>query len=98
MTERPLVRVRILGKSEAPEFEVRRAVICTLDARVERPELREFKFDPIDRVLQDRGLSAARVVCGNRPVASVRFGMVAPSDPPHSTRSPSDLAALCFLV
>jgi len=73
MTERPLVRMRILGKSEAPEFAckaaifatgnnlvlvgdmVRRAVICTLDARVERPELREFKFDPIDRVLQDRG-------------------------------------------
>jgi putative DNA primase/helicase len=73
MTERPLVRVRILGKSEAPEFEckasifatgnnlilvgdmVRRAVICTLDAGVERPELREFKFDPMDRVLQNRG-------------------------------------------
>ena len=73
MTERPLVRVRILGKSEVPEFEckaaifatgnnlvlvgdmVRRAVVCTLDAGVERPELREFKFDPIDRVLQNRG-------------------------------------------
>jgi len=77
MTERPLVRVRILGKSEAPEFEckaaifatgnnlvlvgdmVRRAVVCTLDARVERPELREFKFDPIDRVLQNRGAYVA---------------------------------------
>jgi putative DNA primase/helicase len=77
MTERPLVRVRILGKSEAPEFEckaaifatgnnlvlvgdmVRRAVVCTLDARVERPELREFNFDPIDRVLQNRGAYVA---------------------------------------
>ena len=38
---------------------VRRAVICTLDARVERPELREFKFDPIDRVLQARGAYVA---------------------------------------
>jgi hypothetical protein len=73
MTERPLVRVRILGKSEAPEFEckaaifatgnnlilvgdmVRRAVICTLDAGVERPELRQFDFDPIARVLANRG-------------------------------------------
>ena len=77
MTERPLVRVRILGKSEVPEFEckaaifatgnnlvlvgdmVRRAVVCTLDAGVERPELREFKFDPIDRVLQNRGAYVA---------------------------------------
>ncbi len=77
MTERPLVRMRILGKSEAPEFEckaaisatgnnlvlvgdmVRRAVVCTLDAKIERPELREFKFDPIDRVLQDRGAYVA---------------------------------------
>jgi putative DNA primase/helicase len=77
MTERPLVRMRILGKSEAPEFEckaamfatgnnlvlvgdmVRRAVICTLDASVERPELREFQFDPIDRILQNRGAYVA---------------------------------------
>jgi putative DNA primase/helicase len=69
--------VRILGKSEAPEFEckaavfatgnnlvlvgdmVRRAVVCTLDARVERPELREFEFDPIDRVLRNRGAYVA---------------------------------------
>ena len=77
MTERPLVRTRILGKSEAPEFEckaaifatgnnlvlvgdmVRRAVVCTLDTGVERPELREFEFDPIDRVLQNRGAYVA---------------------------------------
>jgi hypothetical protein len=26
---------------------VRRAVVCTLDARVERPELRTFEFDPL---------------------------------------------------
>jgi putative DNA primase/helicase len=77
MTERPLVRVRILGKSETPEFEckaaifatgnnltllgdmVRRAVIATLDAEIERPELRDFKFDPIERVLQNRGAYVA---------------------------------------
>ena len=64
MTERPLVRMRILGKSEVPEFEckaaifatgnnlilvgdmVRRAVICTLDAGVERPELANSSLIP----------------------------------------------------
>ncbi|MGH1571756.1 hypothetical protein ACRAWG_15095 [Methylobacterium sp. P31] len=82
MTERPLVRVRILGKSEAPEVEcratvfatgnnlilvgdmTRRTVLCTLDAGLERPELRSFAFSPIDRVLSDRGsyVSAALTV------------------------------------
>ncbi|TXN38973.1 hypothetical protein FV232_00970 [Methylobacterium sp. WL30] len=73
MTERPLVRVRKLGTSEAPEIEcrsmvfatgnnlvlvgdmTRRTVLCTLDAGVERPETREFEFDPIQRVIEDRG-------------------------------------------
>ena len=73
LTERPLVRVRLLGHSETPTFEcrsavyatgnnlvvagdmTRRVVFCTLDVKVERPELREFKFDPIERVLADRG-------------------------------------------
>ncbi|MFE1601590.1 PriCT-2 domain-containing protein [Methylobacterium sp. ID0610] len=77
MTERPMVRVRILGKSEAPELEcrstvfatgnnltlvgdmTRRAVICAMDAGVERPELREFAFDPVKRVLADRGAYVA---------------------------------------
>ena len=76
-TERPLVRVRILGKSEMPEIEcraalfatgnniavvadmTRRVVICALDAGVERPELREFAFKPVDRVLADRGVYVA---------------------------------------
>src|SRR3954453_4684409 len=34
---------------------VRRAVICTLDAGIERPELRSFESDPIERVAADRG-------------------------------------------
>ncbi|WP_267428234.1 PriCT-2 domain-containing protein [Methylobacterium sp. GC_Met_2] len=77
LTERPLVRVRILGKSEAPELEcrsttfatgnnlvltgdmTRRAVICSLDAEMDRPELRDFSFNPIDRVMADRGAYVA---------------------------------------
>lgn len=80
MTERPLVRVRVLGKSETPEIEcramvfatgnnlvlvgdmTRRALICTLDAGVERPETREFDFDPIGRVLEDRGRYVAAIL------------------------------------
>jgi hypothetical protein len=72
ITERPFVRVRILGLSEVPEFEcrstvfatgnnlvlvgdmVRRTLLCSLDAGVERPELRSFKHEPIDRVLRNR--------------------------------------------
>ena len=77
VTERPFVRVRILGVSEAPEFEckatvfatgngltllgdmTRRAVLCSLDAGEERPELRQFAFDPIARVLENRGAYVA---------------------------------------
>ena len=77
LTERPLVRVRILGKSEAPELEcrsttfatgnnlvltgdmTRRALICSLDAAVDRPELRDFDFDPIGKVQANRGAYVA---------------------------------------
>jgi hypothetical protein len=38
---------------------VRRVVLCTLDPNVERPELRQFKRNPVDMVLQDRGLYIA---------------------------------------
>lgn len=34
---------------------VRRVVMCRLDAQVERPELREFTFEPVGMVLADRG-------------------------------------------
>jgi putative DNA primase/helicase len=40
--------VRVLGDL------VRRALTCNLDAKVERPEMREFSFNPIARVLADR--------------------------------------------
>ena len=33
----------------------RRGLICNLDAPIERPELREFKYDPLAMVLADRG-------------------------------------------
>jgi putative DNA primase/helicase len=82
MTERPLVKVRILGLSEQPECEwrgtlfatgnnvqlvgdmTRRGLICNLDAVVEQPETRKFKFDPIAAVLEDRGkyLAAALTI------------------------------------
>jgi len=80
MTERPLVRIRILGKSEAPECDwrgvlfgtgnnitlvgdmTRRGLIANLDPKCERPELRTFSFDPIDRVLNDRGAYIAAAI------------------------------------
>lgn len=80
MTERLMVRPRILGRSEAPEIEcrampfatgnnlvlvgdmTRRAVVCSLDANVERPEHRDFEFDPVEQVLADRGTYVAAVL------------------------------------
>ena len=80
ITERRLIRIRILGKSEAPECEwrgvlfgtgnnvallgdlARRGLISHLDPKVERPELREFDFDPIERVLKDRGAYIAAAI------------------------------------
>jgi hypothetical protein len=37
----------------------RRVITINLDAGMERPELRQFKFDPVERVLEDRGKGAA---------------------------------------
>lgn len=80
ITERPIIRMRILGLSEVPEFEcrsaifatgnnlrlrddmTRRAVVCNLDAKLERPELREFRFDPVTRVQENRGRYVAAVL------------------------------------
>lgn len=41
---------------------VRRALTCNLDAGVERPEQREFEFDPIARVYADRGTYIAAAI------------------------------------
>ena len=75
--ERPIIRLRPLGKSDIIEIEsratpyatgnnlavagdmTRRTLLGHLDARMERPEEREFKFDPVQRVLTDRGLYVA---------------------------------------
>jgi hypothetical protein len=80
MTERQLIKVRVLGKSQAPECEwrgttfadgnnvrvigdlCRRTLTCRLDAMVERPELREFEFDPIECVNADRGAYIAAAI------------------------------------
>lgn len=42
----------------------RRVLLARLDAKMERPETREFRFDPVERVLADRGryLAAAMTV------------------------------------
>jgi hypothetical protein len=80
LTERPLVQVRILGRSEMPEcqcctavfatgnnvtFEsdmARRGLTCNLDALIERPELRQFRHNPLRGVLRDRAPYVAAVL------------------------------------
>ncbi|MFH5927380.1 hypothetical protein [Roseomonas xinghualingensis] len=72
MLTQPVVRARILGRSEAPELPAngmvtatgnnlvligdmaRRAVLCQLDPKCERPELRTFASDPVQQVKADR--------------------------------------------
>ncbi|WP_395819701.1 bifunctional DNA primase/polymerase [Archangium minus] len=71
--ERPVVDVRILGRSELARVEsratvfvtgnnlqilgdaTRRVLLVRLDANMERPELRQFKSNPVATVLADRG-------------------------------------------
>jgi hypothetical protein len=80
ITERRLIRPRILGKSKVPECEwrgvllatgnnvmlvgelIRRGLVAKLDAKMERPELRTFAFDPIARVQADRGSYIAAAI------------------------------------
>jgi RepB DNA-primase N-terminal domain len=77
LTERPVIKIRILGRSEMPECEcrtavfatgnniafkgdmVRRGLVCNLEALDERPELRAFKRDAVDRATADRGAYVA---------------------------------------
>jgi Bifunctional DNA primase/polymerase, N-terminal/Primase C terminal 2 (PriCT-2) len=82
--ERPIVEIRILGKSERVRIVTRGVTIyCTgnnvilvgdltrrvlttgLDPQMERPELREFKFNPVDKVLASRGeyIAACLTIC-----------------------------------
>ena len=94
-------RIRILGRSEAPELPsnslitatgnnlqlegdmARRALLCQLDPREERPELREFSFNPATWVKEDRGKYVAAVLtvlrayrhagCPNKPTPLASF-------------------------
>lgn len=82
--ERPIVHIRILGKSERVRIEagghtvyttgnnlvivgdlVRRVINAWLDAEAERPELRQFKADPVAKVMNNRGvyIAAALTIC-----------------------------------
>jgi putative DNA primase/helicase len=79
--ERPVVEIRILGRSERVRIEARgtstfatgnnfvvlgdmcrRVITTNLDPAMERPELRQFDFDPVARVLEDRGAYIAAVL------------------------------------
>jgi putative DNA primase/helicase len=62
--------VRVVGEV------VRRALTCNLDARVERPEFRQFDFDPIDRVLADRGAYVAAALTIVRAYRAAPAGAV----------------------
>jgi phage/plasmid primase-like uncharacterized protein len=71
--ERPIVEIRVLGKSEHVRVEarstifatgnnirmvgdmVRRVLRCRLDSNLERPELRQFRRNPVKAVLSERG-------------------------------------------
>jgi hypothetical protein len=72
MLTQPIVRARILGRSEAPELPAnacvtatgnnlvlvgdmtRRALLCRLDPQDERPELRQFKTNPLQAAKAQR--------------------------------------------
>jgi putative DNA primase/helicase len=93
--ERPLVELRILGRSERVRIEARgtstfstgnnfvvvgdlcrRLITVNLDPETERPELRQFKFDPVERVLADRGnYIAAILTIGRAYFAAGRPGL-----------------------
>jgi hypothetical protein len=89
ITERKLIKTRILGKSETPECEwrgtifatgnnitlvkdlTRRGLICNQDAGIEQPESRTFKYNPIERVLAERGrYIAAGIIIARAYLAS----------------------------
>ena len=54
---------------------VRRSIVCTLNAGLERPELRAFKADPVARVLSQRGVyvAAALTIVRAHLLAGERF-------------------------
>lgn len=97
MVERPVVRVRPLGRSDLVQVEtkvtafatgnnivvvgdmVRRTVMCSLDADLERPELRCFAQDPLDLVLLNRGDYIAACITIVRAYKAAGFPQRLPS-------------------
>jgi hypothetical protein len=102
ITERPIVRIRILGRSEMPDCEchtavfatgnnvsfvgdmVRRGLLCDLEALAERPELRQFRDDPLTCARTDRARYVAAALTVTRaylaagaPAACGPFGSYA---------------------
>src|SRR6202158_869705 len=58
---------------------VRRTIVCSLDPEMERPELRVFPFNPVDRVLGDRGRYIAAVLTIARAYQAAGMpGLLAP--------------------
>jgi putative DNA primase/helicase len=58
---------------------VRRAIVCSLDANSERPELRRFEHDPVATVLLDRGkFVAAALTIARAYLAAGKPGRCAP--------------------
>lgn len=95
LVERPVVEVRILGKSQMVKIEsrstifatgnnihligdmTRRCLLCMLDANSERPELRRFDSNPVEKVLGERGKYIAAALTVVR--AYIIAGCPAPS-------------------
>ncbi|WP_224240202.1 bifunctional DNA primase/polymerase [Hyalangium gracile] len=92
--ERPVVDVRILGRSELARVEsrstvfltgnnlqilgdaTRRVLLARLEANMERPELRQFKSNPVEKVLADRGrYVAAALTIVRAYVAAGKLGL-----------------------
>ena len=106
LTERSLIKIRVLGRSEMPECEchttvfatgnnvlfkgdmVRRGLTCNLDVLDERPELREFRHDPLRRVLADRGTYVAAALT----IVRAYLAAGAPQNVVHSAATPNGRA------
>jgi hypothetical protein len=50
--------------------QVRRTLVCNLDAKMENPDQRKFELDPIARVHEDRGVYVAAVITIARAYAA----------------------------
>jgi hypothetical protein len=96
--ERPVMQVRVLGRSELFRIEARgttifatgnnliltgdvtrRALLCSLDPVLERPELRQFKGNPVAKVFADR----AKYVAAALTVVRAYFVAGQPNKAPH---------------